>query len=662
MSNPIYGGTTTTPIPFTKTDQTYNPDSENAQSGKAIAAELSSIVFLLNEAKQDKLVSGSNIKSINGQSLLGSGDITIEGGSSETVTVDQTYNPQSDNAQSGKAVAEAISNAVLGESGIVVDQTYSPESSNAQSGKAVTEGMSQVYDLITTEKQGVNLLNPDTFISGMMTPSGELRSMSSLSHTSVPIEVEAGDIIRAYSWNGSNYCAPANIRTVTAYVNGVVDPTLGAGDNTKSYTVPSNVTSIIITAPNAVQLITKNMDTPPTEKVEYTEPSKVPNKGFFVDYEQSKQKIDRISKGMILVTKQYRNMFNPEAVVQGKLNDDGTVDSTNTTFVTSDYIPIVGGQRVGCFHFYNDTYTGGQLNGCCFYNSNKEFIETRNSGMSQFMTCHNETCAYVRISVASYLKNVYNVFVGDIKIDDYSYTPYGTYEEYVSEVKTKKKLAVDGDSITYVVRPSGTGYANLQPCEGYIDEVAHNLDCDLINYAVSASTLAHPPEGGSFSVAPLLDRYHKLPDDADMVYIAIGSNDWSSPSIPLGDFSSTDTNTFYGALKALCEGLKAKYPTTLVMFATPIKRGDKDFELDPQKGQPNGLGEYMVDYRNAILEVCEYYGFPVCDMYAKCGINAWLEYDVTNMIPDKIHPNDKGHHLMAQVCQNALMGYIYHRK
>ena len=32
------------------------------------------------EGKQDKLVSGSNIKTINGQSLLGSGDITIKGG------------------------------------------------------------------------------------------------------------------------------------------------------------------------------------------------------------------------------------------------------------------------------------------------------------------------------------------------------------------------------------------------------------------------------------------------------------------------------------------------------------------------------------------------------------------------------------------------------
>ena len=79
-------------------DQTYNPESENAQSGKAVAKAVSD--------KQDSLVSGINIKTINNQSILGSGNITIEGGSD--VEVDQTYNPTSENAQSGKAVAEAI--------------------------------------------------------------------------------------------------------------------------------------------------------------------------------------------------------------------------------------------------------------------------------------------------------------------------------------------------------------------------------------------------------------------------------------------------------------------------------------------------------------------------------------------------------------------------
>ena len=60
--------------------------------------------------KQDKLVSGINIKTINNQSILGSGNIIIEGGEGggTAITIDQNYRPDSENAQSGKAVAEAI--------------------------------------------------------------------------------------------------------------------------------------------------------------------------------------------------------------------------------------------------------------------------------------------------------------------------------------------------------------------------------------------------------------------------------------------------------------------------------------------------------------------------------------------------------------------------
>lgn len=55
--------------------------------------------------KQDTLVSGTNIKTVGGMSLLGSGDISIP-------TVDLTYSGSSHNAQSGVAVAMAIDSAI----------------------------------------------------------------------------------------------------------------------------------------------------------------------------------------------------------------------------------------------------------------------------------------------------------------------------------------------------------------------------------------------------------------------------------------------------------------------------------------------------------------------------------------------------------------------
>ncbi len=90
-------------------DLVYNPTSNNAQSGKAVAEAIASAKI----------------------------------GDGASIAVDHTYSPESNNAQSGKAVAEAIASVKIGDgASIAVDHTYSPESNNAQSGKAVAQGIS----------------------------------------------------------------------------------------------------------------------------------------------------------------------------------------------------------------------------------------------------------------------------------------------------------------------------------------------------------------------------------------------------------------------------------------------------------------------------------------------------------------------------------------
>ena len=66
---------------------------------------------LLIDTKQDTLVSGTSIKTINGESVLGSGDIVITGGgsgSSEPVSLAQTTGSGTDVIMSQKAVSDRI--------------------------------------------------------------------------------------------------------------------------------------------------------------------------------------------------------------------------------------------------------------------------------------------------------------------------------------------------------------------------------------------------------------------------------------------------------------------------------------------------------------------------------------------------------------------------
>ena len=57
-------------------------------------------------SKQDTLVSGTNIKTVNGQSLLGNGNIQIEGGG--TITVDSNLSTTSENPVQNKVITNAI--------------------------------------------------------------------------------------------------------------------------------------------------------------------------------------------------------------------------------------------------------------------------------------------------------------------------------------------------------------------------------------------------------------------------------------------------------------------------------------------------------------------------------------------------------------------------
>lgn len=60
--------------------------------------------------KQDTLVSGNNIKTVNGNSLLGEGNITIEGGSS--ITIDTELSETSVNPVQNKVINTALNNKV----------------------------------------------------------------------------------------------------------------------------------------------------------------------------------------------------------------------------------------------------------------------------------------------------------------------------------------------------------------------------------------------------------------------------------------------------------------------------------------------------------------------------------------------------------------------
>ena len=146
-------------------EATGETESINAQS-------FSTRITGLGTGKQDKLVSGENIKTINGESILGSGNITIEGGSlteSEIAAMGFTKNAGTYSKPNGGIPKSDLASAVqtsLGKADTAL-QSYTEQYKGTITGVAAngtsvaTSGVANI-PAASTSKYGVTKLNSTT--------------------------------------------------------------------------------------------------------------------------------------------------------------------------------------------------------------------------------------------------------------------------------------------------------------------------------------------------------------------------------------------------------------------------------------------------------------------------------------------------------------------
>ena len=116
--------------------KTSDVNSKNASQDEAI------------QSKQDKLISGTNIKTINNQSLLGEGNISIEAGSS--ITVDSELSTTSENPVQNKVITTKV-NSLETSLGSKASQTDldSLSSTVTTQGQTITSIQAEIGDINT---------------------------------------------------------------------------------------------------------------------------------------------------------------------------------------------------------------------------------------------------------------------------------------------------------------------------------------------------------------------------------------------------------------------------------------------------------------------------------------------------------------------------------
>ena len=202
------------------------------------------------------------------------------------------------------------------------------------------------------------------------------------------------------------------------------------------------------------------------------------------------------------------------------------------------------------------------------------------------------------------------------------------------------KINFLGDSIT-----EGHGVTDVSG--RFTNLLADNYGVIARNYGIGGTRIAiqKTPSACPRHDLYFIGRVAEMDPDCDVVMVFGGTNDYGHGDAPMGSMSDRTEETFYGALHVLYNTLLNRYPESKIIIMTPIHR------LDAQQTKyENGasVNRSLKQYVDAIREVAEYYSLPVLDLYASYGIQPQVQIMREKFVPDGLHPNDAGHHILAE--------------
>lgn len=206
------------------------------------------------------------------------------------------------------------------------------------------------------------------------------------------------------------------------------------------------------------------------------------------------------------------------------------------------------------------------------------------------------------------------------------------------------KINFLGDSITQGVGTSKEDkvyHAVLKKEAGLAE--ARNYGISGTRFAIQKGTEKRPKDD-YVDINSFCERFEKMDDDADVVVVFGGTNDYGHGDAPLGNFDDRNPDTFYGACHYLFSGLIRKYLGKPIVIMTPLHRIN---ELKvPDIKLPGDYGSLKV-YVNIIREVAEFYSLPVLDLFSVSSLQPEIKEIQENYIPDGLHPNDEGNAVIA---------------
>lgn len=128
-----------------------------------------------------------------------------------------------------------------------------------------------------------------------------------------------------------------------------------------------------------------------------------------------------------------------------------------------------------------------------------------------------------------------------------------------------------------------------------------------------------------------ISRYSGMDESVDLVLVLGGINDWGYGNA-LGTPTDNSQDTFFGAVRMLCQGLKEKYPQATIYFfsspeSNPASKKALYLEGTQWEGNTEGynsIGLRLSDYAQAMQTVCAEEGIP---FYSLTEVLSWEIFD-----------------------------------
>lgn len=200
-----------------------------------------------------------------------------------------------------------------------------------------------------------------------------------------------------------------------------------------------------------------------------------------------------------------------------------------------------------------------------------------------------------------------------------------------------KKINFLGDSITEGTCASSPEFSYVQVLQQI---------CGLSkarNYGLGGTRIARQQAPSAIEQYDLdfCMRSEQMDPDADIIIIFGGTNDHGHGDAPIGTPSDRTPDTFYGACHVLFQSLIQKYPASLIVVLTPLHRVEEDSPKGP-------LGWKLSHYVDALKKTAAEYRLPVLDLFETSAIRAHIPEIASQLTTDGLHPNDKGHAILAR--------------